>query len=317
MKRIAFYGVGTTGSAHIKAFQSTELFHITCLASRSLSNASKKAHEIGVPAAANIDEIFEKYYPDIILICVPPNVVSKILLEALKYPWEILVEKPAGLNLQESNHLSDCITKNERNNKVWVGMNRRMLPSTLKSREILNIAHNTEREKIEVNIVDQQDTETAQRDGHKNEVIKHWHFANSIHLIDLGLSFFEQYPSLESVTKYPFGRGYVLNANFKNSFGDQLNYKAYWNLPAPWLLQITSQSGWLQQSPLENQRFQFPKINSASLNSFEYNEPKDLKPGFFNQAKALSGEHPKLRKLMCTFEQSHATMQIIEQIYEQ
>ena len=317
MKKIAFYGLGSTGMEHIRAFRKTELFDIVSVCSRTEKRASEKAAEIGVPFSRNVAEIYTKYQPDLLVICVPPDAVMEVTTQAMEFPWEIFVEKPAGLNYSESLELMEKAKINNKENQIWVGMNRRMLPSTIRSRELLNLYQNNRKSKIEINIVDQQDTVEATKYGHPKNVIENWHFANSIHLIDLGLNFLGELPLVESVSKENFLNGEILTAKIITAKGNILNYKSYWNIPAPWSLEIISNDGWIQQTPIEKLRTLFDIHEVHSFKDFEYREPNDTKPGFFNQAKALSDRFPSLKEMLCTLKQSHSHMKIVDEIYAQ
>lgn len=316
MKKVAFFGVGMTGSEHVRAFRSTNIFEIACIASRSKALADQKSDEFNVPAASGMREMFEKYSPDLLVICVPPDAVMKVMENAVLFPWEILVEKPAGLNYKESSLLLEMAAQHAEKRKIWVGMNRRMLPSTLTGKKLLQNPKNEKNSSLEINISDQQDTKSAEKFGHPELVIQNWHFANSIHLMDLALSFVETTPAIGSVRREKFGDGEILEADLHDSDGNRIRYKAYWNIPAPWAIQIVTQSGWIQQTPIEKIRSLFGEHTMHDLSKSIFAEPLDTKPGFFNQALALSGKYPQLESQLCNLTDSHLAMSILDKIYE-
>jgi predicted dehydrogenase len=73
---------------------------------------------------------------DAVLICTPNHLLAPIALEALKHGKHILVEKPAGIRLEEVEELS--LTAQAANLKVRVGFNHRYHPAFLKAREIFD-----------------------------------------------------------------------------------------------------------------------------------------------------------------------------------
>jgi predicted dehydrogenase len=316
MKKVAFYGVGVTGTEHFRAFKHTQLFNIVCIASRSRESAESKAKSVGVPYAIDLDEIYQKYTPDLLVVCVPPTAVLGVLQKAFQYPWEILVEKPAGLTLDESKTILEM--SNSRNSavNVWVAMNRRMLPSTLLAKELIEKHRGNKKFPIRINITDQQDTASARLAGHPETVIQNWHFANSIHLIDLACSFLSNPVTLDSLSEKNFERGKIITANLDNEFGDAVHYQAYWNLPAPWSLEVIMTEGWVQQSPIERVRTLFEKHEYHDLTQSHFSEPDGLKPGFYNQAKSLSGFDSRLESHLCTISESHQAMTLLDKIYE-
>jgi predicted dehydrogenase len=70
------------------------------------------------------------------LICTPNHLLAPIALEALKHGKHILVEKPAGIRLEEVEELA--LTAQAANLKARVGFNHRYHPAFLKAREIFD-----------------------------------------------------------------------------------------------------------------------------------------------------------------------------------
>jgi len=315
MKKVAFYGVGITGIEHVKAFQRTGLYQIVCVSSRSKEKSENTARQLGVPFVSDIDDIYRKYAPAILVICVPPTAVLEVIRKALQHPWEILVEKPAGITLAESTTIFDLYKSRKYPSDVWVGMNRRMLPSTLIAKELLDKFRSENKIAMQISIIDQQDTASAKNYGHPEIVIQNWHFANSVHLVDLAMSFLRNYPSVAKITKEEFGEGEIVTAKLKNGNGDSIEYKAYWNIPAPWSLEIITDVGWIKQSPIEQLRTLFEQHEYHDLTTSKYSEPVGVKPGFYNQAIALSGTNSMLNAQLCTLSESHKVMTILDKIY--
>ena len=70
------------------------------------------------------------------LICTPNHLLAPIALEALQHGKHILVEKPAGIRLEEVEELA--LTAQAVNLKARVGFNHRYHPAFLKAREIFD-----------------------------------------------------------------------------------------------------------------------------------------------------------------------------------
>ena len=73
--------------------------------------------------------IFRGLYGSKIYISVPELSTKSVCLEAFKYGWKILIEKPVGYNLKEAKEIFEFSLKTE--STVYVALNRRHYSSTL------------------------------------------------------------------------------------------------------------------------------------------------------------------------------------------
>lgn len=78
----------------------------------------------------SIDEI------DLVVVCTRHDSLSEICIEAAKKGKHILVEKPAGRNVDELLSIKEAVDDNKVN--IHVGFNHRYHPSLIKAREIID-----------------------------------------------------------------------------------------------------------------------------------------------------------------------------------
>ena len=104
--RLAIVGAGKIAREHAKAFldiENTELLGVT---SRSKKPLEAFATDFKVTNKCdNIGQLYRTTQAELVIITVNVDQISNVLLECALYPWTILVEKPLGINLAESNFL--------------------------------------------------------------------------------------------------------------------------------------------------------------------------------------------------------------------
>ena len=151
-----------------------------------------------------------------------------------------------------------------------------------------------------ISICDQENTIAAKKSGHNNLTIKNWMFANSIHLVDL-INFYIK-SEVVGVTNikniYNNHKLYFSIIRFQN--GDIVEFKSFWNKPAPWKINISYDNQFVQLKPIENVSY----IDKSSREIKKINiDKKDIifKPGFFRQSedfkKALQNKKNSLVSL--------------------
>jgi predicted dehydrogenase len=132
--KFAIIGCGLIGNKRATALPEG-LLAVACDADISRAEALTKRFSGCVATNDSLTAVLRKDV-DAVLICTPNHLLAPIALEALKHGKHILVEKPAGIRLEEVEELS--LTAQAANLKVRVGFNHRYHPAFLKAREIFD-----------------------------------------------------------------------------------------------------------------------------------------------------------------------------------
>ncbi len=288
--RVVIIGAGNMAREHLKVLRALKSIDIVGIFSRTFSQAQLLADEFQIGlVATSIADLYDKTHADGVVVAVSETATQTVCTEALAYPWQMLVEKPVGLGLTETKLIFDAAKGSEK--RFYVAMNRRNFSSTLMAiKEI---------EKIQgertVQILDQEDPFSALNAGRSKQVCDLWHFANSIHLIDLFYVFCRGTPtSINNVI--PSRYGYMAKSTHSViSFdsGDTGIYHSVWNAPGPWSVVIETAKKRIEMRPLESFTIQtYPSRQKASEPLAK--EDHEFKPGFFRQMRefirALTGE---------------------------
>ena len=309
MKKVGIIGYGETGILHIDAIKEFNNIELLGIVGRNPLRLEQIAIEKNTNYFFDLKTFYETSSPDYLIICLPILEMKSILEKALKYPWTILVEKPLGYNYKENTRILDQIKVNK--SIVYVGMNRRMLNSVLS----LNQHLETNYEPRRIEIVDQQDTEAASKFGFPKQVIKNWHHANGIHMLDLGLNFtrgnlieFREYPVKNKVSN-------EFRFLLKFDSGDILDYFSIWNKKRQWSAEVYVGQHIYELRPIEKLNLLCECCKNKYREFKSYVEPNNIKPGFYNQISAFLGIRVDLMGYLCSPEQANFTSSILNQIY--
>ena len=323
MKRLVIVGAGKMASEYTKVISKIDSVKIVGVISKSLDSAEKFALENKISSFNEIkfltSFLIEQKASHIIL-CVPPEETLKILENLSDCSYSVLVEKPIGLNFNESFQILD-ISKNG-NLQIYPALNRRFLPAVLKAKHIFqDKSQNCIARRKFLYVTDQQDTIAARKYGHPLVVLENWHFANGIHMLDLALSFCEGEIFSLTSDKIEFTKEkFIVNAEIKLDSGDKIFYSSFWNLNKKWELGITDGELDMLLSPIENLKVieengENKIKNESFYKFFSYEEPVDVKPGIMNIVKWFLGVADFSLKPQEMLTNSHKSMEVLNQIY--
>ena len=71
-------------------------------------------------------EMMDAIKPDVVLVIVPPSLTKKISVDVMNKGYNVLLEKPPGLNVGEAMEIHECALKNHVHARV--AFNRRYMP---------------------------------------------------------------------------------------------------------------------------------------------------------------------------------------------
>ena len=298
---------------HLRVIRALQDVDVVGIFSRTSSRAKALASEFDIGfSASSIAELYETTRADGVVIAVSEPATEAICLEAIKHPWQMLVEKPIGLSLDETKRISDAANGME--TSFYVAMNRRNYSSTRMALEEVGKIQGTRA----VQIFDQEDPLSALNGGRLKQVCDQWHFANSIHLIDLFGVFCRGAP-IEVNNVVPWRPGYMAKSTHSViSFdsGDIGIYHSVWNAPGPWSVVIETAKKRFEMRPIESCAVQtYPSRNSKLLQLVE--EYNGFKPGLFMQMReflqALKGNTNNMVTLRTYLE----SVRLIDELYRE
>ena len=308
--KVALIGAGYMAEEHLKAFCSISHVQVAGIFSRTFSRAEQIARKYSIAnICRSIDELYDKSSASLIVVTVPELSMNDVSKQCFAYPWTVLMEKPAGYNLQDAEDI--CSAAVEKHAKAFVAFNRRFYSST---RTVLeDLAQRPEQRFIHVQ--DQEDPSAALKNGQPRTVVDHWMYANSVHIVDYLRTFGRG--KITAVTPIcPWSDCVPLTVAAKVDFesGDTGLYQGVWGAPGPWAVQVTTYPKRWELRPLEQAFFQpygERKLHSMPVHPFD----TDFKPGLRLQAEhavaAAGGQPSELVPLSDSLE----TMRLIHAIF--
>ena len=281
MIKLAVIGAGNMARCHMEVMARLPDVQISGIFSRTEWSSKALAASFGVDfIARSISELYAFTKADGVVIAVNETSTELVMSEALKYPWKLLIEKPVGLDLKSTERI--LLLAVGKRADVFVAMNRRHYSSTKKALQLLE----TIKGQRVVQIHDQEDPKHALANGRDKRVCDQWHFANSIHLIDLFHVFCRgDVASVQNVV--PWSPGYeakITHSIIQFDSGDLGIYHSIWNGPGPWSVTIDTSKKRIEMRPLEKlfiQNYPSRQLEKVELSPVDNN----LKPGFFEQMK--------------------------------
>ena len=313
MKKIkaTVIGAGYMADEHIKAFSDIPEVSIVGIYSRTQDRLDNLAKKHGIAEVYNsISALYEGTQADLVIIAVPELSVNAVCKEAFKYPWQALIEKPVGYNLQDAEDIAAAADKVDR--KAYVALNRRHYSST---RAVLTEIDELAGQRL-VQVMDQENPIVALEGGQPPLVVDNWMYANSIHIVDYLCVFCRgDVISVDNVIKWDPQEPRFVMTKVNYSSGDIGVYQAIWNGPGPWGVTVSTQAKRWEMRPLEQAASQVYKSRkSEPLPVHEWDTK--FKPGLRLQAeetiKALRGEKHSLP----TLADGINTMKLVSKIYQ-
>jgi predicted dehydrogenase len=307
---VAMIGAGGMAKEHLKAFRDIPGTSLAGIFSRTRSKAEALAREMNVGVVCDsIPELYEKTRADLVVIAVPELAANSVARAAFEFPWTVLMEKPAGYNLEDATAIAAAAAKNER--RVYVGLNRRFLSST---RAVLNDVKERTGPRF-IQVFDQQSLETAKVIGHPPEVVANWMYANSIHVIDyLRLFGRGRISAVKPIFQWNKGAAPIVAAGIEFESGDKGLYEGIWNGPGPWAVNVNTSGRRWELRPLEQAVYQNAgerKLQNVESHAWD----RDFKPGFRLQAEQAAAAVKGLPTELPTIDDALETMRLIASIF--
>lgn len=308
--RVAFVGAGYMASEHLRAFAACPDVQLVGIHSRTAARAEALAASYpGLAVLSGIDELYTYTQADLVVVSVPELACKAVCEQVFRFPWASLIEKPVGYNLAQALEIETLASANGA--QVHVALNRRFYGSTLQLHQAL---HGLEQPRV-VTILDQEDAVAALSAGQPPEVVSHWMYANSIHLID----YFSQLCRGEHIGTQvlshwnPEQPGPVI-AHLQFSSGDTGLYQAIWNAPGPWSVSVSTESLRAELRPIEQlslQRAGSRKVEPQPADPLD----QQFKPGLLRQAQAAIQMARGQESPLPTLAKANQSMALVASIY--
>ena len=308
--KVAVIGAGLMANEHIKAFAGISDVVLVGIYSRTRARSEALAQKYGIlEVYDSIDALYSGTRADLAIIAVPVLSTGVVCKQAFKHCWQILIEKPAGYNLQDAEDIS--VAADKAGCKAYVALNRRHYSST---RAVAIELESVEGSRL-VQVFDQENPQAATEGGQPPAVVDNWMYANSIHIIDYLCMFCRgEITKIEHVIKWDPNEPRFVLTLVQYSSGDIGVYQAIWNGPGPWAVTVTTQSKRWEMRPLEQAFSQIYK-SRETLPIDIHPWDNTFKPGLRRQAeeaiRAIRGEAHNLPSL----KDGINTMRLVKLIY--
>jgi predicted dehydrogenase len=287
---VLLVGAGPIAMEYAKVLQS--LMRPFSVIGRGAKSADAFAAKTGVAVFAGpIEEYIAEYgIPSAAIVAVSMDQLARVTTHLMELGVRnILVEKPAGLNVSEVRKLGQHTKTYQA--KVFVAYNRRFYSSVLKAQEIV-------REDGGVSSFHFEFTEwshTIEKLEHAPGVLENWFFANSSHVIDTAF-FLGGYPAqLSCFAQGGLGwhKAAIYSGAGVSDKGALFSYHANWCAPGRWMIEFMTKKHRLIFKPLE--KLQIQQIGSLTTDFVDIDDAEDTayKPGFYRQVAAFLAREDK------------------------
>ncbi|MDI9569396.1 MAG: Gfo/Idh/MocA family oxidoreductase [Pseudomonadota bacterium] len=309
--QVAIIGAGYMAGEHIRAFQDIPGVRITGIQSRTKARAEGIAAQFGIAHVCDsIEELYHVTQADLVIVTVPELEMNGVSRACFKYPWVVLLEKPAGYNLADAQEIE--VAARSAHSRVFVALNRRHYSSTQAVIEDLQGLSGPRFIRVE----DQEDQIRALEAGQPKQVVDNWMYANSIHVIDYFLLMGRgEVSAVEPIVPWHPDLPHFVAAKITFDSGDVGLYESVWNRPGPWAVSVSTPEKRWEMRPLEQAAYQ--DAGQRKMVCIEPH-PWDLqfKAGLRLQAeKAVAATRGEVADLP-TLEESLKVMRLVSDIYK-
>jgi predicted dehydrogenase len=308
--KFVLVGYGNIAKKHLEVFKALNVyFSASC--NRSKEKREEAKNLCGIPRTyENPEEMVEKEEPDGILITTSFTENFKVAKKLIKYKIPILLEKPPATSYKDAKELE--ILSKKYKTPVMIGLNRRFYSIYLKALEKFGGMDNINYIYVEWS----ENPQYLRSIGYKEEEIKIFNYANSLHGIDLVLFF------AGNIKKYKsWGRNLGRDEEFRwqmgfegeNKKGAKINFYSNWDVPGRWRCLVDFNSTRAVFAPLET--IQILSNNGKEIKPDE--EDNVYKPGFFGQAKYFIDvvkNNKKIEFPACSLKESLKAIKIAEDL---
>lgn len=250
--KVAIVGAGSMAREHARAFRDVAGVSLAGIYSRTPARAHQLGQEFGIARVYDsIAALHDGSQAHLVIVSVPELSMNAVSRACFAYPWTVLLEKPAGYNLEDGEAIAAHAAG--QGTRVYVALNRRQYSSTRAALADVDSRDETRY----IRVLDQQDQAAARAAGQPPEVVANWMFANSIHTIDYLRQFGRgDVAEVKVLRPYSAQNPGVVLAEVAFASGDIGLYEGIWNGPGPWAVTVATPKRRWEMRPLEQASFQ-------------------------------------------------------------
>jgi len=309
--RLCILGFGSIAEKHLEVFRALRA-DVCASCNRSEEGRTRARVKGGIPKTyADLLEMVEREKPDGLLVTVSAISLAEVARQVIPLGIPVLLEKPPGLSLAETEELARLVLKT--GTKVMVGLNRRFYSVYHRALDAMG-----GREAVTGVAVEWSEDPILMRElGYPEEVIRGLNFANSLHGIDL-------LPFFGGAKLAGQARGRVLPGGLyrwqmafdgESERGALLYFASSWDVPGRWRLVVDAPDVRMVSAPLESAALL--RRGKAAEEIAPSDEDRRFKPGFHGQAKAFleavwTGEAPPWPA--CSLDEACISMRVADQL---
>lgn len=206
---------------------------------------------------------------------------SKLISHGIK---RVLVEKPAGLNIEEIDALAEFAVESQAS--VFVAYNRRFYASVQAAQKIIERDGGVQSFNFEVTEWGHVIKGITKAEGVK----ENWFMANTTHVTDLAFflgGFPQEISSFYTSSSEWHSRSYIFSGAGVSQNGALFSYNGNWGAPGRWNVELLTAKHRLIFCPIEQLHVQ--TLGSVTQELMEVDDKLDLnfKPGLYKQVEAF------------------------------
>lgn len=316
MMKIAIIGTGKIAPAYMQALRWGNVNRIFSLQPVAAVNRSEAGNDRAV--ALGIDNVYldsgemiEKERPDALICSVGAPEIFNVMTKLIPYGTPILVEKPPGLNREETEQLL-TMARSYRTG-VMVGFNRRFYSVVEKAKYQIELSGGL----LGMRLDGFERYRMLRELGYATESLERMLTTNSIHCIDLIRYYAGDISEVRSFVNQsneePFNHRYAAMITTKSNIA--VTFQAYWHALGNWNYELYVPDGRISFTNLENGTY-YNRLGQI-VELAPQQEDIEAKPGFVRmlqyfanhvvgQKTSYEGEHSLLDAV--------ATMDLIRQL---
>tara|TARA_R110000796_G_scaffold123761_4_gene238194 strand:- start:14089 stop:15039 length:951 start_codon:yes stop_codon:yes gene_type:complete len=295
-KSIWLIGSGNMGHEYTKVLQD-----LNCdikVIGRSNKSCDRFHNITGIePHSGGLSSFLSRDIPKYAIVATNEGNLFNITKDLIERGVEnILVEKPAAINIEHINELKTLSKKNKCN--LFVGYNRRFYQSVKACKDMIDNCNDD----ISVNFMFTEWVHTIPFKKYTKEELAKFFLCNSSHVAD---TVFHLFGKPKELTCYSYGKldwhpsaAIFQGAGFTKKGG--INYNANWTSGGSWGIEINMPSKKLILNPLERLKIQNKGSTGLVTLPLENEEiDTNYKPGLYAQVNAFFGN----KKDLCTIDE--------------
>jgi len=296
--RVLLVGPGNMGSEYCKVLQAQG--HVPVVVGRGEASAQAFEEKFGISVVTGGVEkalVTIRDLPTHAIVAAPYPELSATAVRLIEAGVRnVLIEKPAGVNIAEVKAIADAAEKAGAH--VFVAYNRRFYASVARALEI--IAEDGGATSMNFEFTEWSSScekAVARYDEAHREV---WFVANSTHVVDLAFFLAGEPAELSCYTRGGLSwhkSGCIYAGAGITERNVLFSYQANWAAPGRWGIEVLTAKHRLYLRPMEKLSIQ--ELNSVEVKSVELSDERDrqFKPGLFDQVASFLSDDDDPRKI--------------------